>query len=405
MLITLTFLLEKWIIMCMRLPIVIIILLLTACTSNPVSEIAMVNKVPLPPPVLDSQFGKPIKVLSLSEIFSLTQQQQDDFFSYFNKRKNNLLNPNKRIYKYLEGHLKNFNFHSDTLTAKEVLSQDLGNCLSLAILTKSLSNLADVRIAYQLVETPPIYQKEGGILLSSQHVRTVLYDPEVEKEPGIFNFWKGRITVDYFPSRGTRTLRRVEENEFYSMYYRNKAAEAMVRGDLNLAFWHLKESLALKQDDAQAINMMGIIHARKGFYEHAEKLYVYGLEYGEEKLELLNNYHDLLVKRGRLEDAKEIANQLSNYEDLNPYKWISVADAAYNAKDYSTAITYYRKALKMAEYLHEPHAGIARSQYLLGNPAAAAKEIRKALKKSHKQKTTALYQTKYEMFLKQLEKE
>ena len=50
-------------------------------------------------------------------------------------------------------------------------------------------------------------------------------------------------------------------------------------------------------------------------------------------------------------------------------------------KNYSAAIRHYKKAAKMADYLHEPLAGIARSQYLLGNFRPARNAIKKALKR------------------------
>jgi cytochrome c-type biogenesis protein CcmH/NrfG len=144
--------------------------------------------------------------------------------------------------------------------------------------------------------------------------------------------------------------------------------------------------------------MMGIIHGRLGLLEGAEKLYKYGLNYSGEEEILLKNYHALLVRSNRLEEADEIASKLKKYVNANPFTWITLADKAYQNQDYSQAIILYRKAAKMANYLHEPYAGIARAKYRLGKNKAASDSMLKALANSHNKETTQRYQTKYEFF-------
>ncbi len=73
-------------------------------------------------------------------------------------------------------------------------------------------------------------------------------------------------------------------------------------------------------------------------------------------------------------------------------------DHAYQDKDFELAIVYYRKAAKMANYLHEPYAGIARAKHRLGKNKAAQNSMLKALANSHKEETTKRYQSKYEFF-------
>ncbi len=387
--------------MIMRIVVLLMFFFLTACSTVPDTESMSASEaasLPIPPLLDDAFFGEPLDVYTVSQVFALTDQQQQDFRAKLKSPRYKSLPPSRQIYRYIQNRLKDFNYHSDTLTATDVLSRETGNCLSLAIMTRALVNLTDVEITYELVETPPIYQSEGGMLLSSQHIRTVLSDPKAARSFQSLTLFQNKLTIDYFPVSGTRALRMVDENEFYSMFYRNKAAEAMVANNTNLAFWNLKAALKLKPDDAQAINMMGLLHARLGYPGYAEALYLYGLEHGIEKLEILNNYHALLKRLNRTEDANKIALRLEQYDDPNPFKWIQLADIAYAGQNYDTAIFYYKKAARMADYLHEPYAGIARSQYMLGNSHSARQSMKIALKKSDKPDFTALYQAKYELF-------
>ncbi|MCF6192908.1 MAG: hypothetical protein L3J46_01065 [Kangiellaceae bacterium] len=144
-----------------------------------------------------------------------------------------------------------------------------------------------------------------------------------------------------------------------------------------------------------------MIHERAGKIEHAEKLYQYGLKFGGESFVLLNNYHNLLVELNRLEDADKIAKQLRKYHDPNPYKWMELGHKEYNANNYSKAIFFYKKARELAEYLHEPYAGIAKAQYSLGKLSSAKRSLKKAIKKSEGQPIFAQYEQQYWQFFQE----
>ncbi len=352
-----------------------------------------------PPPLLDDNyFGEPLPILTITQVFSLSNTQKQDFHYKINSSALRSLRPGKQIYKYIENQLQSFKYHPDTYIATDTLGRNQGNCLSLAILTKALVDLTAVKIEYELVETPTIYQSEGGMLLSSQHIRALLSDPKTARSYSGLKLYQGKLVIDYFPTRGTRRLRVIGENEFHAMYYRNIAAEAMVNKNTNLAFWNLKQALQFHPGDAHAINMMALLHSRLGYPQYAENLFLYGIKYGEDSLELLNNYHALLIRLQRLEDARVIAIRLQQFDDPNPFKWIQLADIAYSKNDYPTALTYYKKAAEKADYLHQPYAGIARTQYKLGNTRAAYKAMKTALLNSGQQESRAGYQTKLELF-------
>jgi len=386
-------------------------MLTTACTTVP-----KVAKTPTPvveekipyPPVLDgSFFGDEIEIIENSEVYDLTEEQKNDFLEHFHDRKNRTINPHKRVYEFLESRLDSFDYYSDTSNASESLKQNKGNCLSLAILTKSLADLADIDIDYQLVETEPVFQKEGNLLVSSQHIRTVLFDP-IAVKPGNFSFSISRIIIDYFPTYNSRILRKVEEDEFFSMYYSNKATEALLQNNINQSYWYLRKALELKPNDSNAINIMAVIHERAGYADYAEELYLFGIRYAKSKisqeqqyLDLLNNYHALLKRQNRDEDAALIEKRIGRRQVPNPFKWISMGNTAYNNRDFSKALSYYRKASKLAPYLHEAHAGIARAQFEMGHRKSAKQSLEKALKNSHKNNIRDMYQKKIEM-LRQL---
>lgn len=178
----------------------------------------------------------------------------------------------------------------------------------------------------------------------------------------------------------------------------------MIRKNHNLAYWYLDAALKLKPNHSHAINIMALLHENIGYPDYAEKLYLYGIAHSQDKLDLLNNYHSLLKSQRRMSEAREIAEQIGRKNDLNPYKWISLGNTAYNSREYDKAIRYYRKANKLAPYLHEGFAGIARSKLQLGNPDYARKAIGKALDNTHDNNTRKLYQAKLDMLTELLTK-
>ncbi|MCX7554905.1 hypothetical protein OS175_13580 [Marinicella sp. S1101] len=77
------------------------------------------------------------------------------------------------------------------------MSQNAGNCMSLALLTKALSKLTHVGISYELARTPPVFQRENNYELSSQHIRAEVYN-KTTKSTKQFVKPNDRVKVDYF---------------------------------------------------------------------------------------------------------------------------------------------------------------------------------------------------------------
>ncbi len=351
-----------------------------------------VNLMPSPPLLKTNHFGTRQEIIPVEQIFQLSDEQREKFLEFFNHSRNQDELAHRRIYQYLESKLGGFTYNAQTTTATEALARNYGNCLSLAILTTTLASIVDVDIDFQLVETRPVYQKSNDVIVSSQHIRTVLYSPA---QKGLI--FRGRIYIDYFNDYGSNLLRAVEEDEFQSMYYTNLAAESLMKNQLNQTYWFLIEALKLKANHSHAINMMGLLYAREGFSEAAEKMFKYGIEHSESNLDILNNYHSLLVNLNRVDGAKKIKEKIGRRDDKNPYKWISIANSSYNLREYSKAIVYYRKALKLAPYLHEPYAGIARAEFKKGRTSKARNALRSAIENVSSDSTQRIYQAKLDM--------
>jgi tetratricopeptide (TPR) repeat protein len=221
----------------------------------------------------------------------------------------------------------------------------------------------------------------------------LLYGPVSTAESGNASnhVW---VQVDYFPTIGRRLIANLERNNFLAMYYRNYAAEALIKADLNTAYWYVRESLVLAPDNADAINMLAVVHKRKGNLDIAEQLYRYGIAHAEEKLSLLKNYKVMLEAGNRLEEAAAIEQQLADLDDPSPFNWLRLARISYEAGDFQAAVRYYNHALKLAPYMHEAYLGVALSLHGLGDDSAARRSLEQALAIVYQSSTKVRYQAK-----------
>ena len=369
-----------------------LIVLVNGCSSHSVKP--KQQGIPKAPYSNSKLFGHKPALTKVEDIFKLSEQQHDDFMSFYNSHTNRHVLPNKKIYKYLQKYVKNYNFFNKTLTAEQSIAQAQGNCLSLAILTAALAKTVGVDTGYQLVESDPVFQKEGDVVISSQHVRSLLYNDSRTEKTWHMLLARPGIIIDYFPTTSSRIKKYVKNSEFHAMYYRNTAAEAFIAQDYNKTYWLVRESLDLFPTDEHAINIMALVHERKGLTSVAEKLYRHGIRFADEKLDLLRNYYQFLNKQHRFAEAKIIKTELATMKVVNPFDWISLGHTAFLDRKFTEAKRYYKKALRIAPYLHQGHLGVAKAEFKLGNIHASKASMKLAQKNAFDLKTRNLYQYK-----------
>lgn len=287
-----------------------------------------------------------------------------------------------------------FSYRGATLTAQEALLELSGNCMSLAILTAALAKQQDVEIHYQLVTDSPVYQKQNNVIIRGQHVRSKLFDPTYKPKPGHFAIIKPSIIVDYFPALFSKAGRRVSNEEFLAMYYNNIAAEHYIHNRIEHAYWYTREALKHHRANAQSLNLLALVFKSLGEYEKTVAIFEYGRRYSEQKLELLSNYQQFLLQRGELAKANEVEQQLLQLDRPNPFDWLNIAEEALNKQQLYRAERYFMKAQKLAPYLHQPYAGLAKIKYLHGQRKESKALFEKALKSTYRNDIKSQYREK-----------
>ncbi len=372
------------------------IVLLAGC-SNVKTEPSVIA-VAEPEPVFslrqDEFFGPRPDLVSIEGIHRLTPEQEKHFYDFFNSRKELSSPAHERVVDYLEAQLENFEYSAQTYTAAESLANRSGNCLSLAILTTAIAKLANVDVGYQLADSDPVFELNGGLVVKGLHVRTILYDAEWIPDEGRITLRRPGLRLDYFSTSTERFAGSLTEKQYVARYYRNLAVDAIARHEYNLAYWLTVEAIALEPLSSETFNTMAVIYRRIGKLKKSEEVYLYGIENMEKKLTLLKNYRFLLTQQNRVEEIKQVSQQIAELDDPSPFHWLRAARDSYEKGNYQEAIALYKKAVKLAPYLHEAYFGLAIANYRIGRFSSAKRYLRNALDRAYRRKTRSMYEAK-----------
>ncbi len=315
-------------------------------------------------------FSQGVHVETPEEIFNLTAAQREAFYGYFHVDKQHLA-ANRRIANYLQKLTTGFNYQEKTYNAAQAIELGRGNCMALVVVTTALAKLVNVDISFQLMTNMPLYDRDNGIVMVSDHVRARLYRPPVLKWNSDQSQRGAYISIDYFPTEGRNPGVRINETELLALYYRNRAVEYLLDNNLDHAFAYAQESLNLDPLVGHSINLMGLIHRRAGDNNTAEAFYQYALALFPEDSNALQNYIVLLKLEQRYDEAKHYQTILNELPDNDPFRIIVQAERAYQARDYHKALALYRRAEHRAPYLHEVYWGQAEVYHALGRTDSA----------------------------------
>ena len=345
-------------------------------------------------------FGQPSAVISPAEVHALSEEQRLAFQRYFHDPGNRDKPPHKRVADYLESITGGFKYHGETYTASQALDHAAGDCLALAILTTGLAELAEVEVEYQLIDSAPVFESRGNHIRRTLHVRSLLIDPTWEAPEGYLVLSRPGIRIDYFPSDFSRFVRNIGESEYFAMYYRNIAADAIEDEDLSSAYWLLMQSLELSPASPESLNMLAIVFDRAGDKSKSEEIYQYGINHAQRRVSLLRNYGIFLRREGRSAEAEEIDALLAEQSEPNPFDWIYAGQQAYSDGEFGRAISLFGRSVESAPYLHEGHFGLAKAYYQLGNLKKAEQELEQALTNASARTTRDMYSAKLDALSK-----
>ena len=351
-----------------------LLVLLSGCASktefNPKSAAVKSPKIE----INHQLFSQNQRVPPYSELFSLTPEQQQYFLNDYHRRISNGVKPHQALADFMENRLDGFTYHGDTHNASTALRLQKGNCMSLAMITTALAKLVGLEYEFIHISSEPIYDKQNSFILVSSHVQTRLYDPTPVEEEATFSFLRAQVIIDYFPTTNRFRGKVLQEQHLVAKYFVNLAAKQLLDNNVDYAYQLSLEALKYDATHSEAINLLAILHRKKGDSATAEELYKAGLFYDNDNIRLLSNYIVLLKTMNKDIDAQIQQDKLEQLDDPNPYAWMELAYSAQHDKNHRKAIRYFTKAIEMAPYLQSAYQGLYQI-YLAEDKPKAAKGI------------------------------
>lgn len=327
-----------------------------------------------------------------AELMTLSSVQLAELKRFVQQPERIDLAPRLQVAEFIEANIVSFNYEGKNYPATVALEKGSGNCMTLAMLTYAVAKALNVQIKFQVIHSAPmLLDIKNNLAISSDHVRSFLFD---KSSNGLYLSGASTTVIDYFPERLDRTGAVVSEQRFLAMYYRNLAADALIKNDFNLSYALLQKGLALDSSYSPLINMMAIVHRRLGDYATAAQFYQYGSAIEQSSLVLLSNYRQLLLAQGNLAAAKDVENTLLTMDDPTPYEWYIMGQDALTQNNYVNAKVYLTRFLKGTPYFHQGYYDLARAQFGLGEVKQAQDSLKKAIALAELPENERKYQAK-----------
>jgi len=370
--------------------LLVVPLLLAGCASTPQHT--------APPPLFaDVSFKPPSEPVGAQNLFTLSPAMKAYVHSpAFEARLRNK-SPERGLIDalYSKTDLKLEYDSSRTRTAAETYEARAGNCLSLVIMTAAFARELGMTVHFRSVMVDETWSRESGLYLVASHVNIalghrkptgMLYDESAEHE----------LVVDFLPPPDASRLRsrQLEEEDIVALYLNNRAAESLVQGKLDDAYWWARAAVATNPPNAVVYNTLAVIYQRHGDLVMAERAFRTALEREPESVVVMRNLGPLLEQTGRKAEAAELARRVASIEPVPPFQYFDKGMEALKAGDYAAARKLFEREVKRAPYYDEFHFWLAVTLVQLGEASAAREQLALAIDTSTKSDNRQLYSAK-----------
>lgn len=296
---------------------------------------------------------------------------------------------------YSKGRLR-LDYDSEiTRTAAEAFDARRGNCMSLVLMTAAFARHLNLPYRFNSVFLEESWTRNNGIFFVAGHVNISLGRPQYTQRMAVFGDPE-LLTIDFLPPdqiRGNRS-RVIDEATILAMFQNNRAAEALLQGRLDDAYWWARSAITTDSRWLAAYNTLAVLYRRKGLFDAAEASLRLVLSREPGNVQALSNLVLVLADVGRAKEAEAYANQLALLQPVPPYKFFDEGVAAMKAGEYAAARQLFRKEVARAAYVPEFHFWLALANYGLGDVAGARGEIAKALENSATARDREMYGAK-----------
>ncbi|SFD16434.1 tetratricopeptide repeat protein [Massilia yuzhufengensis] len=350
-----------------------------------------------PPPLLaDARFAPPTEKVGADDLFTLSPAMRSymNSFAFTSQLRQNGQRHGLLKALYSKTDLKLEYESSRTRTAAETYADRAGNCLSLVIMTAAFARELGMQVHYRSVQTDDGWSRSNGLYLTSAHVNIGIANrPEVGMRSTDMD---AMLVVDFIPSSDAARLRaqELEEEDIVALYLNNRAAEMLVQGRIDDAYWWARAAVAKRPGMVAALNTLGVVYERHGDIGLAEKTYRVALDREPENMAVMRNLQGVLATVGKPDEAQALARRIASIEPFPPYYHFDKGMEALKAGDFDTARGLFAREVKRAPYNDEFRFWLGVAHLRLGDVNHAREQIARAVDTSTRQDMRKLYSAK-----------
>ena len=283
---------------------------------------------------------------------------------------------------------------SSTRTAAEAFEARQGNCLSLVIMTGAFANAMNLKVTFQQVSTDEMWSRSGDMYFMSGHVNLTLEKRQKDFLAGMFDR-NGLYTIDFMPGDNDGWhVKPISQQTVLAMFMNNRAAEAMVRGQLDDAYWRARQAIKLDPEFRSAYNTLGVIYLRHGDPARAEQVLRRLLDSEPDNPRVLANYAEALRELGRTDEVQAVRARLAVLEPVPPFYWFVQGQVALHKGDFLKAREMFLKEIARDPDYHEFHYALAVADFGLNRVDEARAELARAMSDAVKRSDHDLYAAK-----------
>lgn len=283
--------------------------------------------------------------------------------------------------------------------ANTTFEKRAANCLSLTIMTYAMAEHAGFNARFQKIDIPEFWTRRDGYALLNGHINLRIVP---NYTVSTLSLYRRDLVIDFDPQEGGYDFNADElsKERIVAMFYNNKAAELVIKGELNHAYAYLRAALRVDPHYEGALLNLGLIYRHAGELVYAETAYLAAISLDEDYLTAWENLATLYNRTQRENEAQAIYARLERHRINNAYYHLMLAEQALDEGQPTQSIQHFKDAIALDDNPHQFYSGLAQAFLNLGDLDNSQRYLKIAQRKAGKARIAVNYSEKMSMVAK-----